>query len=419
MIRSVPDPALATRLHPEAVAGPPAPAPLAPRYDAIVVGGRCAGAATAMLLARGGARVLLVERDAAGSDTLSTHAQMRGAAMQLARWGLYARVAASGAAPIRHTRFGYGDRALDIALKPSHGVDALYAPRRHVLDAILAAAAAEAGAELRFATAFRDVLRGPGGRVTGAVLTLADGASVEVAADIVIGADGRRSSLARRMEAPVLARGRNAAAVVYAYAPGLANRGYRWHFAPGTMAGAIPTNGGLHCVFASMTPERYRAEVRPDLAAGLARGMAETAPDLADELASGRDGLHIVTRPLGFVGEPGFVRRSHGPGWALVGDAGYFRDPITSHGITDAFRDAELLARAVLAGHAGALAHYQATRDAVAHDVFAVTDRIAALDWSLDEVQALHLELNAAMKAEQAWLAALAPAPAPQPALAV
>jgi menaquinone-9 beta-reductase len=256
---------------------------------------------------------------------------------------------------------------------------------------------------VRFGVAFQDVLRGRDGRVTGARLILPGGRVSEVRAGVVIGADGRRSGLARRVGAAVERAGRHAAAVVYAYAAGLENRGYRWLYGDGVSGGAIPTNDGLHCVFASMSPERYRAEVRPDLGAGLRRGLAALDPELAAEVAAGG----LVSRPLGFAGEPGFVRRSFGPGWALVGDAGLFRDPITSHGITDAFRDAELLAGAILTGGRGALGRYQAERDALARDVFEITDRIAALDWDLDRVQALHLELAAAMKAEQAWFASL------------
>jgi flavin-dependent dehydrogenase len=117
-----------------------------------------------------------------------------------------------------------------------------------------------------------------------------------------------------------------------------------------------------------------------------------------------------VTRPLGFGGEPGYLRTTHGPGWALVGDAGYFKDPITAHGITDALRDAELLARAVLEDGSAPLARYQETRDALSLPLLRVTDAIAALDWDLARVEELHLELNRTMRAEQDWLADAWPA---------
>ena len=106
-------------------------------YDAIVVGARVAGASTAMLLARRGLRVLMVDRRRPGTDTLSTHAQMRGAVLQLQRWGLMDRVTSTGAPPIRRTTFHYGDAVEVVDLKPGAGVEALYAPRRDVLDSIL------------------------------------------------------------------------------------------------------------------------------------------------------------------------------------------------------------------------------------------------------------------------------------------
>src|SRR5215831_12691096 len=120
-----------------------------PRYDAVIIGARCAGAATALLLARSGAKVLVVDRQAYGSDTMSTHALMRGAVLQLNRWGLIPEIAAAGTPAIRSTTFHYGGEAFRVALKPDHGVECLFAPRRTVLDRLLVDAAREAGAEVR------------------------------------------------------------------------------------------------------------------------------------------------------------------------------------------------------------------------------------------------------------------------------
>src|SRR5690606_37589025 len=110
-------------------------------------------------------------------------------------------------------------------------------------------------------------------------------------------------------------------------------------------------------------------------------------------------------------GLPGYVRRAHGPGWALVGDAGYFKDPISSHGITDALRDAELLARAVLAEWDAdldePLAAYADERDRLSLALFRTVDRIAAHDWSAPEIAGLLRDLSAATTAEVALLAAL------------
>ena len=130
--------------------------------------------------------------------------------------------------------------------------------------------------------------------------------------------------------------------------------------------------------------------------------LAEVHGGLAEEVAAGV----LATRPVAFAGEPGFLRRPAGPGWALVGDAGYFKDPVTAHGITDALRDAELVARAVLAGTDAAMAAYEATRDTLSRPLFAATDALAGLGWSFGKAKALHADLNKAMKAEQEWLAA-------------
>jgi 2-polyprenyl-6-methoxyphenol hydroxylase-like FAD-dependent oxidoreductase len=112
------------------------------------------------------------------------------------------------------------------------------------------------------------------------------------------------------------------------------------------------------------------------------------------------------------------MRRSWGPGWALVGDAGYFKDPLTAHGLTDALRDAELLARGITAVIGGAderdaLARYQMTRDALSTALFDVTDAIAGHRWTDAEIPSLLLQLNAAMAGEVEALATLSPLPPP------
>jgi flavin-dependent dehydrogenase len=375
-------------------------------FDAIIVGARAAGAATAMLLVRAGARVLVVERDAPGTDTLSTHALMRGGVMQLARWGLVPALEAAGTPPVRSTIFAYEGERIEVAIKPGDGVGHLLAPRRTVLDPALVAAAAAAGAVIRHRTALTGLVRDAGGAVRGARLAGPDG-ETEVTARIVVGADGRRSSLARMVGAAEEVTGRHAAAVIYAHVRGLPNLGYRWLYGRGVAAGAIPTNDDAHVVFASLPPGRYAA-VRGALAPALAATIAAIDPGLAAEIAA----RGLASRPVGFSGAPGFLRRSHGPGWALVGDAGYFKDPITAHGITDALRDAGLLADAILEDAPSALAHYQETRDALSGDLFRITDEIASLPTDLGRLKDLHRAFSAAMKAEQRWLAARASATA-------
>jgi flavin-dependent dehydrogenase len=124
--------------------------------------------------------------------------------------------------------------------------------------------------------------------------------------------------------------------------------------------------------------------------------LAATAPAVAEAIA----GAEPSGRLRIFGGIRGFLRQASGPGWALVGDAGYFKDPVTAHGITDAFRDAELLARAVASGTDRALEDYQHLRDAMSLQLFRVTEAVAALDWSLDELKVQLAGLNEAMQIE-------------------
>ena len=373
-------------------------------FDVVVVGARLAGAATAMLLARRGVRVALVDRSRLAADTLSTHALMRAGVLQLHRWGLLDRVRAAGTPPVRRTTFSYDDAVVPITIKPSNGVDALYAPRRTVIDPILVTAAAEAGADVRFGVTVTGLTRSRDGRPDGVTGTGADGRPVTIRARFVVGADGIRSTIAGLVEAPYEHRGRHASAVTYGYWTGAQVDGYEWIFHPDAAAGAIPTNGGQVCVFASATPERIGRG-----GTGVIESIVRSsAPDLAERLRTAQAPLHTRT----FRGHPGFLRKPWGNGWALVGDAGYFKDPLSAHGMTDALRDAELVARALAAVLEGAdetdaLAGYQATRDALSLPLFEVIDRIASHQWTNAEIGDLLLRLSSAMADEVELLAGL------------
>jgi 2-polyprenyl-6-methoxyphenol hydroxylase-like FAD-dependent oxidoreductase len=381
-----------------------------PSYDVIVVGGRVAGASTAMLLARAGVRVLLLERGGYGTDTLSTHALMRAGVLQLSRWGLLDRVVAAGTPPVRSTTFRLaGEQPLEIGIAARAGVDALYAPRRHLLDRLLVDAAVEAGAEVRHGTRVTRLLRDTEGRVTGVVSV--DGTGVETAteATYVVGADGVRSFVAGAAGARLLEQGRYAGAVRYTYVRGLDVPGYEWGYGNGAAAGLIPTDDGEHCVFVATSPQRMRT-LRLGRSAGavldLLVGLA--APDLRGPLGGARQ----VDRQHGWVGVPGFRRQPWGPGWVLVGDAGYYKDPIGSHGITDALRDAELVSRALVASlgggdEAAALDDYHRVRDAVSQELLEVTDAISSYSWDSTEVQLLLRRLSAAMSDEVQLLESL------------
>jgi flavin-dependent dehydrogenase len=379
-----------------------------PRYDAVIVGARAAGAATALLLARRGARVLVVDRGQPGADTLSTHALMRGAVVQLARWGVLPAVVAAGTPPIRVTTFDYDGDVVPVAISGRHGVDALYAPRRTVLDRLLVDAAATAGATVAHGVRLTDLVRDDAGRVAGVVLD-DGGRGARVPADVVVGADGRHSTVARLAGAATLRTGTAMTATVYGHWPGVAVDGYRWMYVEGASAGAIPTNDGHACVFVTVPAARFAATFRGDVAGGFRRVLARISPGLADAVAATppQDGLH------GFGGQRGAFVQGHGPGWALVGDAAYFKDPLTAHGITDAMLHAELLADAVTAGGEAALAAYETTRTAIATPVFEATEAIAAFDWTLDAVRPRHTALARAMAAEiDASLAAFRDPPA-------
>ncbi len=193
---------------------------------------------------------------------------------------------------------------------------------RTVLDAALVDAARAAGADVRHGMTLLSLVRRDDGGVTGAVLQAADGAQVLVQAGMVVGADGNASSVARLAGAPVLRSGMHACGVVFGYFPNFGLEGYRWCYNPGSSAGFIATNGGQLCVFAAMPPARLRGYGHEGKAAAFRAVLAVSAPELAPAFAR----LEPDQWRL-FAGVKGFMRRPHGPGWALVGDAGYFRDP--------------------------------------------------------------------------------------------
>jgi menaquinone-9 beta-reductase len=373
-----------------------------PRYDAVIAGARCAGAATALLLARSGAKVLMVDRQAYGSDTLSTHALMRGAVLQLTRWGLIPDITAAGTPAIPSTTFCYGSEAIRVDIRPEHGVEYLFAPRRTVLDRLLVDAARKAGAEVRHGTLLSELLFASDGRVNGVSLKDAGGSSMTVRADIVIGADGRQSTVAQSVKARAYVEGSNASGTVFGYFENLRQDGFHWYFAKNVAAGVIPTNAG-HCVFAAVPAQRFSATFRGDVRRGFLQVLEASNPELRADVECGTP----IGRLRGFGGAPGYLRQCHGAGWALVGDAGYFKDPSTAHGITDALRDADLLSRAIIAGGRRALAAYQRERDALSMPLLRLTDAIASFSWDLDEVKQLHADLSAAMKAETNHLAGL------------
>jgi len=375
--------------------------------DVVVVGARCAGAATAMLLGRLGYRVTVVERGRIPSDTLSTHGLARGGVVQLARWGLLDQVLASGAPALRQVMFRADDVEEVRTVRPRAGVDHLVAPRRYILDGILADAATAAGATIHTGLTATGVVTAADGRVQGVKARTADGAAVTLTARVVVGADGVRSRVAELVGSTVRERHPVDSATFYAYVGGVPWRCLEFHvgeFADGRVgyAGVFPTHHGQACVWVCCPAARVGglrgAAVEPFL-----RLLATVSPTLAARVRTGQ----VMVPVRGAVRLPNQLRRATGPGWALVGDAGYHRDPITGHGITDAFRDAELLTRAVdehLRGDADDLSGYETARDAALRETFDLTCAMSRYP-QLDEFVALQKRLSRALEAEADLLA--------------
>jgi flavin-dependent dehydrogenase len=369
-------------------------------YDAIVVGARVAGAATAMLLARQGRRVLLVDRDHYGADTMSTHALMRGAVFLLSRWGLLGRIVDSGAPPVRQSRFDYGDDSVTVTIKPTLGVEALYAPRRTVLDPLLVDAATAAGAEIRYGMTIAGLLRDGCGRVIGVHGKDRSGTAMVAHAPLTVGADGIRSTVAGAAGAATVRSGTGAGTIIYGYWSQLAVDGFEWFYRPGYSAGLIPTNNGEVCVFAG-APAQHLESLRGNVPHTYHHLLHAATGGAAGRLGSAVPPARLRT----WLGRPGFLRQACGPGWALVGDAGSFLDPLSTHGITDALRDADLLARSLTGVHTdadvdAALARYGQERDKIVGSMFDVVDRIASYNWDPARLKEHLLGLSRAMSAE-------------------
>lgn len=363
-------------------------------YDVIVVGARVAGASTAMLLARSGAKVLLVDRQPPGQDTISTHAFMRAGVHLLSRWGVMRSLLDAGTPVISTTTFHYGAQAIAIPLRTDATVPGLIAPRRSLLDRTLSEQASRDGADVHYNTAMRELLADRHGRVVGAVIVDKHDRVYRARADLVIGADGVGSSVARLSGAAVLRRSPHSTTTLLAYLPGIENTGFHWLYGRDEAAGIIPTNDGATCVFVSIPTRTFDGSSRQDPGRAYREALTRLVPQLRVPANLPLAGV--------FRGREGHLRDAGGEGWALVGDAGFYRDPLTAHGMTDALRDAAFAVRAILDGTDAGLRTYQQLRDAIAVPLLEVTDRIVSFEWTFDGLQAEHRALNALMKAELA-----------------
>jgi len=370
-------------------------------YDAVIVGARCAGAATGMLLASAGFRVLVFDRGGYGADTLSTHALMRPAVLLLQRWNLLQPLEQAGTPRITRTTFRYASdtesQEVAVEIRERNGVDALYAPRRTTLDRILVDAAREAGAEVRHGMQMIDLIRSADGRVRGVRTRDADGSVRDVHAGIVVGADGRRSQVARLAGSAPYVQGQHMTSCAYGYFRGLPVDGNRWYYRPGMGAGVIPTNDGETLIFASV-PRDFADGSATERARAFHQVVRDAAPDIGARIS----GAELSGKLYFFAGMRGHVRQPWGEGWALVGDAGYMTDPITAHGITNALRDAALLTRVLTEGRS--LVEYQMARDDLSLEFFEISDRVASFDWDISTVQQYHKRMSEEMSREEAAL---------------
>jgi flavin-dependent dehydrogenase len=356
-------------------------------YDAIVVGARCAGSPTAMLLARKGYRVLVVDRASFPSDTVSTHFIHAPGVAALHRWGLLDQVIASNCPPVDGYEFDFGPITITGSPRPSDGIATAYAPRRTILDKILVDEAARAGAEVREHFTLEEVVI-EDGVVVGIRGHGEDGRSVIERARVVIGADGRNSNVARAVNAEQYNDKPMLMWAYYSYWSGLPIDTFSTTVRPDRGWAAFPTNDSLTLVVVGW-PYAESTAYKSDVEANYLKTL-ELAPEFAARMRGAK-------REERFAGGavPNYFRKPYGLGWALVGDAGYNKDPITAQGISDAFHDAELCTEAIDAAFSGrrayaeAMADYQQTRDTKAFPIYEFTTQLATMEPPPPEMQQL------------------------------
>jgi len=384
-------------------------------YDAIVIGARCAGSPTAMLLARKGHRVLLVDKATFPSDTMSTHLVHPPGVAALERWGLLEELEATGCPPVERYSFDFGPASVAGSPQPSDGVARAYGPRRTILDKILVDAAASAGAEVREEFTVEEIVM-DGGRATGIRGHSKGGKTFTESSTVVIGADGKHSLLAKAVEPEAYNERPSQLAMYYAYWSDLPVSGFETTIRAEHRRGwaALPTHDGLTCMPFGWPVEEFKAN-RGDI-----EGNFLAALDLAPEFAERVRGAKRESKFIGSAELPGYFRKPFGPGWVLVGDAGYHKNPITAMGINDAFRDAELVADALddaLAEKRSfdeGMVEYQRSRDQAAMPVYEFTAEFATMEPPPPEMQQLIGAMQGNQEAQDAFIsvqAATLPAP--------
>ena len=366
-------------------------------YDAIIIGARCAGSPTAMLLARKGYRVLLTDRANFPSDTMSTHVVQPLAVAALSRWGLAGRLTSTGCPPIHTYAYDFGPFTLQGAPGTKEALVA-YCARRTILDKMLVDAASEAGAEVREGFNVDQVLI-EDGRVVGIQGFSQNGHPVSERAQVVIGADGRNSMVAEAVRPERYNEKPPVLAPYYAYWSGLPMHGrFETYIRPDRGFAAAETHDGLTMIVGGWPYVEFGAN-RNDIEGNFLK-MLDLVPEFAGRVRTAKREARFAGAPT-----PNFFRKPYGPGWALVGDAGYLKDPITAQGILDAFRDAERCAMALdqtfSAGRSfdAAMGDYQRERDDKVLAMYEFTWQLATLAPPPPETQQLFGAISGNRKA--------------------
>jgi flavin-dependent dehydrogenase len=353
-----------------------------------------------MLLARRGARVLLVDRATFPSDIPHGHFINRHGPRRLREWGLVSHVAARTPA-ITSAIVDLGDFPLPIREIVEDGLPWAYGPRRTTLDKILVDAAAESGAEVRDGFHVDEYIA-DGGAVVGVRGRGAGGRQVEERATITIGADGRNSRLARVVSAQSYNEVPPILCYYFSYWQDVKAEHFEMYIRAEMrrVVFSFRTEDDLFAVFVGFPAEEF-PQVRGDIDGACMR-VLDAIPEFGERVRAGRR----ADRFYGAADLPNFYRKPYGQGWALVGDAGLHKDPILALGICDAFRDVEFLADAITDGLGGravlaaALADYERRRNEASATDF--TDNIMAARFAPFPPQVLAIRAVVRDKPEEA-----------------
>jgi len=383
-------------------------------HDVIVVGARCAGSAIAMLLARRGHRVLLVDRDSFPSDmAMSTHLLHQRGVACLARWGLRDQVVATDSRPVSRLDIDVGAFTVSGVAPLVDGETSAFAPRRILLDEILVRAAVASGAELREGCQVERVLADDG-RVVGVAGVTRSGGGFSEQARIVVGADGSSSRIAAQVRATEYNSKPALQGTAWIYWDAVPMEGIELHLREYEAIYAFPSSQGSTLVGANWSIDRFRA-ARRDIEASYFDLLRRAAPALAERVAPAKR----ADERLYLGSAKNFFRKAFGPGWVLLGDAHYKKDPCTAQGITDAFCDAELLAETIDRGLRGecdlmqALEEYEKTRVAWAMPFYELTCQMATFAPPAPDVMAIYRALRGNQQDTDAFIGMITEAVSP------